>query len=53
VEFNQMMTPIALVSVLPEEQMMQADSSIDEVSKYIHCTDGLLVFISVYRFVFF
>jgi hypothetical protein len=34
VEFNQMMAPIALVSVLPEEQTMTVDSSIDEVQSY-------------------
>jgi len=31
VEFNQMMAPSAIVSVLPEQQMMLVDSSIDEV----------------------
>jgi hypothetical protein len=33
VEFNQMMAPVALVSVLPEEQTRTVDSSIDAVSK--------------------
>ena len=32
VEFDQFMAPIALVSVLPEQQMLTVDSSIDEVS---------------------
>ena len=46
VEFDQMMAPIALVSVLPEQQMLTVDSSIDEVSI---ASDFFLHFVDVKR----